>query len=74
MRFDIPAGGINNKARGGSPTSKELFKDNGDFRAMVVAYRPIVMGEGVGMTGIRFSSKGADDKPVTPIGSYQATP
>lgn len=67
LRFDIPAGGINNKARGGSLTFKELFKDNGDFRVMAVAYRPIVTGEGVGMTGIRFSSKGADDDEAATV-------
>ena len=61
LRFDIPAGAINNKPRSGNMTFKELLKDNGDFRAMAVVYRPIVTGEGTGTTGIRFSSKGADD-------------
>lgn len=61
LRFDIPAGALNNKARGGALTFKELLKDNGDFRAIAVVYRPIVTGDGTGITGIRFLSKGADD-------------
>lgn len=61
LRFDIAAGNVNNKARSGSLTFKELFKDNGDFRAVAVVYKPIVTGEGMGATTIRFSSKGSDD-------------
>ncbi len=61
LRFDIPAGAVNAKARGGTMTFKEVLKDNGDFRAMAVVYRPIVTGDGMGITGIRFSSKGEDD-------------
>ena len=61
LRMDIPAGAANGKARAGTLTFKELLKDNGDFRAMAVVYRPIVTGDGMGITGIRFSSKGEDD-------------
>lgn len=61
LRFDIPAGAIDNKARSGSLTMKELLKGDGDFRATAVVYRPLVTGDGTGITGIRFSSKGADD-------------
>ncbi len=61
LRIDIASGSANNKAHGGTLTFKELLKDDGDFRVMVVVYRPIVKGEGVGATGIRFSSKGNDD-------------
>lgn len=61
LRLDIPAGAVNAKARAGTLTFKELLKDNGDFRAMAVVYRPIATGDGMGVVGIRFSSKGADD-------------
>ncbi len=61
LRLDIPAGGLDGKPQGASITFKELLKDNGDFRAMAVVYKPIVTGEGSGVTGVRFSSKGADD-------------
>lgn len=61
LRFDVPAGALNGKVRSGNLTFKQSFKDNGDFRAMAVVYRPVVTGEGTGITGIRFSSKGADD-------------
>lgn len=67
LRIDIASGSANNKARGGTLTFKELLKDDGDFRVIAVVYRPIVTGEGTGMTGIRFSSKGADDDEAATV-------
>lgn len=67
LRFDVPAGAVNGKARSGNMTFKQVLKDDGDFRAMAVVYRPVVTGEGMGITGIRFSSKGADDDEAAVI-------
>lgn len=61
LRIDIPAGSVNGKAKGAGLTFKEKFKEYGDFRVVAVVYRPVVTGEGVGMTGIRFASSGSAD-------------
>ncbi len=61
LRIDIPEGSVDGKAKGGNLTFKEKFKENGDFRVVAVLYRPVVTGEGVGATGIRFASAGSAD-------------
>lgn len=67
LRTTIPSGATNNKARSGSLTFKELLKGNGDFRAIVVLYRPTVTGDGMGVSGIKFSSKGVDDDEAASV-------
>lgn len=61
LRVDVNEGSVGGKVKAGTLTYKELFKNNGDFRAVAVVYKPIVTGEGTGITAIRFSSKGEDD-------------
>jgi hypothetical protein len=61
LRINIPAGNQDNKAKAGSLTFNELFPDKGDFRVVAVVYRPIVTGEGAGVSGIRFTSQGEDN-------------
>lgn len=61
LRFVVEEGNIGGKVKAGTLTFKELLKDSGDFRATAVVYKPVVTGEGTGITAIRFSSKGTDD-------------
>jgi len=61
LRFVVNEGSVDGKVKAGTLVLKELLKDNGDFRAVAVVYKPVVTGEGTGVTAIRFSSKGTDD-------------
>jgi len=61
LRFNVAEGNAGGKVKAGTLTYKELFKNNGDFIARGVVYKPIVTGEGMGITALRFSSKGEDD-------------
>ncbi len=61
LRIDIPAASDTDKAKAMSLTFKQLMKDNGDFRFIVSAYKPITTGAGPGVEGIRFSSKGKNN-------------
>lgn len=61
LRMDVPAGSQDNKAKRASLTFKELLEDKGDFRIIAVVYRPVVTGEGTGITGLQFASAGAGD-------------
>ena len=61
LRMDIPAGKQNNIPKSAAVTFKQLFDSKADFRAVTVLYRPIVTGEGMGMSGIRFASKGKEN-------------
>lgn len=61
LRIDVSEGNSSGKVKAGTLTYKELFKGSGDFRAVAVVYKPVVTGEGTGITAIRFSSKGEDD-------------
>jgi hypothetical protein len=61
LRMDIPGLSEAGKLNSARLIFKELIKDKGDFQAIVVVYRPIVTGEGTGVTGVRFASVGAED-------------
>ncbi len=61
LRIDIPAGSVDGKAKGANLTFKELMKEKGDFRVVAVVYRPVVTGEGMGVSGLRFASTGTTD-------------
>ncbi|MBP9814331.1 hypothetical protein KBC80_04020 [Candidatus Woesebacteria bacterium] len=61
LRVTIPAGSDNNKVKAANITFNELFDQKADFRVVAVTYRPIVTGDGAGVTGIRFTSKGEDN-------------
>lgn len=61
LRMDIPQGNHENKPKITVLTFKELIKETGDFRLIAVVYRPVVDGEGAGIAGLRFNSKGGDD-------------
>ena len=67
LRIGVSAGSVHDKVKSGSLTFKELIKDNGDFRALAVVYKPIVTGEGTGVTALRFSSKGTEDKEAAAV-------
>lgn len=58
LNITIPEGNQDGKPKTASILFKEHLKDNADFRAIAVLYRPIVTGTGGGVEGIRFSSKG----------------
>ncbi len=61
LRFAVGDGNTGGKVKAGTLILKELLKNNGDFRATAVVYKPVVTGEGTGITALRFSSKGTDD-------------
>lgn len=61
LRITVPSGSSNNKAKSANIAYKEIIGKNGDFRVIAVLYRPIVTGEGMGVSGIRFASKGTDN-------------
>lgn len=58
LRINIPEGNQAGKPKTGSVLFKERLKDNADFRAIAVLYRPIVTGNGGAVEGLRYSSKG----------------
>ncbi len=61
LRMDIPEGNEGGKVKRASLTLKELMETKGDFRIISVLYRPLVTGEGTGVSGMRFQSKGGND-------------
>lgn len=61
LRITVPSGSLSNKAKSANISYKEIIEKNSDFRVIAVFYRPIVTGEGVGVSGIRFASKGSDN-------------
>lgn len=61
LRMTIPAGSQNNNPKSAALAFKELFDQKGDFRLITVLYRPIVTGDGMGISGIRFTSKGTEN-------------
>lgn len=67
LRIGVSAGGISGKAKNGILTFKELIKNKGDFRAVAVVYKPIVTGDGTGITAFRFSSSGSEDKEMAAV-------
>lgn len=68
LKITIPAGKQNNKTKGGKLEFKQTFNDTGDFRVVAVVYRPVITGEGTGITGVRFASTGTDDDEGAAIG------
>lgn len=61
LHVDVTEGNVGGKVKSGTLIYNELLKGTGDFRAVAVVYKPVVTGEGTGITAIRFSSKGEDD-------------
>ncbi len=61
LRITVPSGNVNNKPKSASITYKDLIQSDGDFRVVAVMYRPLVTGEGIGASGIRFASKGSEN-------------
>lgn len=61
LRITVPSGNLNSKAKSANISYKELIAQNGDFRVVTVLYRPLVTGEGTGVSGIRFASKGSEN-------------
>ncbi len=61
LRMEIPTLADGGRPKYGRLVFNEVIKDEGDFRATAVVYRPIVTGAGAGATGIRFISRGVDD-------------
>lgn len=59
LNITIPEGNQSGHPKAASILFKEYLKDNADFRAIAVLYRPIVTGTGGAVEGIRFSSKGS---------------
>ncbi len=58
LRIQIPEGNQSGKPKTASILFKEHMKDNADFKAIAVLYRPIVTGAGGAIEGLRFTSKG----------------
>lgn len=58
--INVPAGSLDGKtSKSGRLVSKQLLGEGDNFRVVSVLYRPVVTGEGLGVTGVRF---GSDDK------------
>lgn len=58
LRMDLPAG---DKARAAFVAYKKAIPHDSDFKASVVLSKPIVTGEGVGRSGIRFTASESEE-------------
>jgi hypothetical protein len=61
LRIDIPVGSVSGNPKVGRLEFKEQIGEGEDFRVISVVYRPVVTGQGVGITGLRFNSTGGDN-------------
>jgi len=61
LLFNIPAASASNALKSGALEFREDFDDGKDFRIATIVLRPVVTGDGRGVTGVSFSSAGAGD-------------